>query len=108
VKPESICCRIYNPIKNSYEHDGEFIKKWVLELRAIYFTSFVHEPYINNLFRPKFNDFEVEHCPKPIVNMERTRKFASDFLWKNEENPSGKKRRKFTDIKPFNNGRYWR
>ncbi|MDI1306140.1 MAG: deoxyribodipyrimidine photo-lyase/cryptochrome family protein, partial [bacterium] len=81
--------RIYNPIKNSYEHDpdGEFIKKWVPELRDLP-RAFVHEPYKMTYLDQKFNDFEVGiHYPKPIVNMERTRKFASDFLWKMKKNP---------------------
>lgn len=81
--------RIYNPIKNSYEHDadGEFIKKWVPELRDLP-RSFVHEPYKMTYLDQKFNDFEVGvNYPKPIVNMERTRKFASDFLWQMKKNP---------------------
>ncbi|MFV8374082.1 deoxyribodipyrimidine photo-lyase/cryptochrome family protein [Flavobacterium sp. LB1P71] len=81
--------RIYNPIKNSYEHDpdGEFIKKWVPELRNLP-RGFIHEPYKMTYLDQKFNDFEVGiNYPKPIVNMERTRKFASDFLWKMKKNP---------------------
>ena len=81
--------RIYNPIKNSYEHDpeGEFIRKWVPELQNIP-RNFVHEPYKMTYLDQKFNDFEVGvDYPKPIVNMERTRKFASDFLWKMKKNP---------------------
>jgi len=81
--------RIYNPIKNSYEHDpdGEFIKKWVPELRNLT-HAFIHEPYKMTYLDQKFNDFEVGvSYPKPIVNMERTRKFASDFLWKMKKNP---------------------
>ena len=81
--------RIYNPIKNSYEHDpdGEFIKKWVPELRDLP-RAFVHEPYKMTYLDQKFNDFEIGiNYPKPIVNMERTRKFASDFLWKMKKNP---------------------
>ncbi|MBC7747754.1 MAG: deoxyribodipyrimidine photo-lyase [Methylotenera sp.] len=81
--------RIYNPIKNSYEHDadGEFIKKWVPELRDLP-RAFVHEPYKMTYLDQKFNDFEVGvNYPKPIVNMERTRKFASDFLWQMKKNP---------------------
>lgn len=81
--------RIYNPIKNSYEHDpdGEFIKKWVPELRNLP-RAFVHEPYKMTYLDQKFNDFEIgTSYPKPIVNMERTRKFASDFLWKMKKNP---------------------
>ncbi|MFV8466644.1 deoxyribodipyrimidine photo-lyase/cryptochrome family protein [Flavobacterium sp. LB1P62] len=80
--------RIYNPIKNSYEHDpdGEFIKKWVPELRNLP-RGFIHEPYKMTYLDQKFNDFEVGiNYPKPIVNMERTRKFASDFLWKMKKN----------------------
>lgn len=81
--------RIYNPIKNSHEHDpnGEFIKKWVPELRHLP-IAFVHEPYKMTYLDQKFNDFEIGiHYPKPIVNLERTRKFANDFLWKMKKNP---------------------
>lgn len=81
--------RIYNPIKNSYEHDpdGEFIKKWVPELRNLP-RAFVHEPYKMTYLDQRFNDFEVGiNYPKPIVSIERTRKFASDFLWKMKKNP---------------------
>ncbi|TRX39263.1 cryptochrome/deoxyribodipyrimidine photo-lyase family protein [Flavobacterium restrictum] len=81
--------RIYNPIKNSIEHDpeGEFIKKWVPELRDLP-TQFIHNPSKMTFLDQKFNDFEVGvNYPKPIVNMERTRKFASDFLWKMKKDP---------------------
>jgi deoxyribodipyrimidine photo-lyase len=81
--------RIYNPIKNSHEHDpdGEFIKKWVPELRSLP-TQFVHEPSKMTFLDQKFNDFELGvNYPKPVVNMERTRKFASDFLWTMKKNP---------------------
>lgn len=87
--------RIYNPIKNSYEHDpeGEFIKKWVPELRHLP-TAFVHEPYKMTYLDQKFNEFEIGvNYPKPLVNMERTRKFASDFLWKMKKNPLVKEER---------------
>jgi deoxyribodipyrimidine photo-lyase len=81
--------RIYNPIKNGYEHDpdGEFIKKWVPELRNLP-RAFVHEPYKMTYLDQKFSNFELgTNYPKPIVNMERTRKFASDFLWKMKKKP---------------------
>ncbi|SHG05588.1 deoxyribodipyrimidine photo-lyase family protein (cryptochrome) [Flavobacterium micromati] len=81
--------RIYNPIKNSYEHDpeGEFIKKWVPELENLP-RVFIHEPFKMTYLDQKFNDFEIGiNYPKPIVNMERTRKFASDFLWKMKKDP---------------------
>jgi deoxyribodipyrimidine photo-lyase len=81
--------RIYNPIKNSLEHDPEceFIKKWVPELSHLP-IAFIHNPSIMTFLDQKFNDFDLGvDYPKPIVNMERTRKFASDFLWQMKKNP---------------------
>jgi deoxyribodipyrimidine photo-lyase len=81
--------RIYNPIKNSLEHDpdGEFILKWVPELQNIP-KNFIHEPYKMTILDQKFNNFEIGiHYPKPIVNLEKTRKYASDFLWSMKSDP---------------------
>jgi deoxyribodipyrimidine photo-lyase len=81
--------RIYNPLKNSLEHDpeGEFIKKWVPELRDLP-TPFVHNPSKMTFLDQKFNNFDLGvHYPKPIVNMERTRKYASDYLWNMKKDP---------------------
>ena len=81
--------RIYNPIKNSIEHDpqGEFIKKWVPELANVP-LQFIHEPYKMTTLDQKFSNFEIGvDYPAPIVNMEKTRKFASDFLWAMKKNP---------------------
>jgi deoxyribodipyrimidine photo-lyase len=75
--------RIYNPIKNSIEHDpdGAFIKIWIPELAAIP-SNFIHEPW-------KMSLMEQELCktiigidyPAPIVDVELTRKYASDQVW---------------------------
>ena len=81
--------RIYNPVKNSVEHDpnGEFIRKWVPELANVP-VQFIHEPYKMTFLDQKFNNFEVGvDYPSPIINMEKTRKFASDFLWTMKKNP---------------------
>jgi deoxyribodipyrimidine photo-lyase len=81
--------RIYNPLKNSLEHDpeGEFIKKWVPELRDLP-TPFVHNPSKMTYLDQKFNNFDLGiHYPKPIVNIDRTRKHASDLLWEMKKNP---------------------
>ncbi len=75
--------RIYNPIKNSIEHDPEgiFIKKWVPELRNIP-IAFIHEPYKMTPMEQKFNNFTLDKdYPLPIVDMIKTRKKASDTLW---------------------------
>jgi deoxyribodipyrimidine photo-lyase len=75
--------RIYNPIKNSEDHDSEgiFIRKWVPELKNIP-NNFIHEPYKMTYF-----DQQLFHCeigkqyPFPIVNIEESRKVASKIVW---------------------------
>ncbi|WP_186525867.1 cryptochrome/deoxyribodipyrimidine photo-lyase family protein [Seonamhaeicola sediminis] len=76
--------RIYNPVKNSLEHDPEatFIKKWVPELKELD-TPFVHQPYLMTELEEKFYNFKLgKDYPKPIVDIETSRKKASDILWK--------------------------
>jgi deoxyribodipyrimidine photo-lyase len=80
--------RIYNPIKNSLEHDPDatFIKKWVPELRNLE-TPFIHEPYLMTEMEQHFNNFYLgQDYPHPIVDMEKTRKKASDTLWNLRKN----------------------
>ncbi|MFT6731330.1 MAG: deoxyribodipyrimidine photo-lyase, partial [Glaciecola sp.] len=80
--------RIYNPIKNSLEHDPDaiFIKKWVPELKELD-IPFIHEPYLMTEMEQQFSDFRLgEHYPYPIVDMETTRKKASDTLWNLRKN----------------------
>ena len=84
--------RIYNPIKNSIEHDpeGTFIKKWVPELRRLE-TAFVHEPYLMTEMEQLFYDFKLgTDYPFPIVDIEETRKKASDILWNLRKNKTVK------------------
>jgi len=80
--------RIYNPIKNSLEHDPDavFIKKWVPELKDLD-TPFAHEPYLMTEMEQQFNNFRLgENYPYPIVDMETTRRKASDTLWNLRKN----------------------
>jgi deoxyribodipyrimidine photo-lyase len=82
--------RIYNPIKNSEEHDAEglFIKQWVPELKNIP-IEFIHEPYKMTLIEQQMYGCMIgETYPAPIVDIEATRKAASDIVWsfrKNED-----------------------
>lgn len=82
--------RVYNPVKNSYEHDadGVFIKKWVPELANIP-VQFLHEPWKLTSIEQLFYNFEIgKDYPLPIVNLEEARRFSSNFFWnirKNEE-----------------------
>lgn len=85
--------RVYNPVKNSYEHDedGNFIKKWVPELVNIP-TEFIHEPWKLTPIESMLYGFELgRDYPYPIVNLEEARKFSSDFFWSMRKNESVKK-----------------
>ncbi|KGF90217.1 Deoxyribodipyrimidine photolyase [Prochlorococcus marinus str. MIT 9107] len=67
--------RIYNPIKQVKDHDpkGEFIKKWVPELKNIA-DNFIHEPWL-------LSKFNIEEYIKldyiaPIVEITKTSREA--------------------------------
>jgi deoxyribodipyrimidine photo-lyase len=75
--------RIYNPIKNSEEHDTEglFIKQWLPELKNVP-IEFIHEPYKMTLIEQQMYECVIgESYPRPIVDIEATRKIASDIVW---------------------------
>ncbi|MDP5157597.1 MAG: deoxyribodipyrimidine photo-lyase [Flaviramulus sp.] len=80
--------RIYNPIKNSLEHDPEatFIKKWLPELKDLE-IPFAHQPYLMTDLEQQFYNFKLGiDYPYPIVELEATRKKASDILWNMRNN----------------------
>jgi deoxyribodipyrimidine photo-lyase len=75
--------RIYNPIKNSQEHDAEgvFIKTWLPELKNVPVTL-IHEPWKMSLIEQNLYGVRIdEDYPSPIVDVETSRKFASELIW---------------------------
>ena len=75
--------RIYSPIKNSEEHDshGIFIKQWLPELAEVP-VELLHEPWKLNPIEQQFYNCEIgKDYPFPIVDIEQTRKYASDIVW---------------------------
>ncbi len=83
--------RMYNPVKQSKDHDpsGEFIKKWVPELKNIP-EEFIHEPWTMTDLDKLFID--PEFCyPSPIVDLQISGKKARDKIWGHRKLPSVKK-----------------
>jgi deoxyribodipyrimidine photo-lyase len=75
--------RIYNPIKQSYDQDatGDFIRKWVPELRQIS-NEFIHEPWKMTLLEQEMENFILgRDYPLPLVELAASGKFAREQIW---------------------------
>lgn len=75
--------RIYNPVKNSEDHDTEavFIKQWLPEL-ALIPPHLIHEPWKLSRMEQQLYACEIgKDYPYPIVDAEATRRYASDTVW---------------------------
>ena len=75
--------RIYNPIKQSMDQDpnGEFIKKWVPELKDVP-EELIHEPWNLSYMEQKFINTEIgKDYPKPIIDNKISSKISRDKIW---------------------------
>ncbi len=80
--------RIYNPVKNGQEHDpkGHFTQQWLPELKNLP-TALVHTPWEITPFEEGLYEFELGTTyPKPIVDLDKSRKRASEVLWNLQKN----------------------
>lgn len=75
--------RIYNPVKQSQEHDteGEFIKKWVPELKDIPFR-FIHEPWKMTRLDMAFIGISTSYSyPSPIIDLQKSGRKARTKIY---------------------------
>ncbi|MFT4661178.1 MAG: deoxyribodipyrimidine photo-lyase [Patiriisocius sp.] len=85
--------RLYNPVKNSQEHDpeGVFIKKWVPELDNVP-TIHIHEPWKMTAMEQTFCDVIIgEDYPQPIVDLKESARIARDKIWGHKKHPAVQK-----------------
>ncbi len=88
--------RLYNPVKNSQEHDpeGVFIKKWIPELENVPLT-YIHEPWKMTVMEQTFCGVVIgEDYPLPIVDLQESSRIARDKIWGHKKHPAVQKEKK--------------
>ncbi len=84
--------RIYNPLKQSLEHDGEavFIKKWVPELKNLPTYLAIQPWQTNSIDESEFNFKYGSNYPVRIVNIDETYRYANKNLWNIKKSSASK------------------
>ncbi|MGK0427097.1 MAG: deoxyribodipyrimidine photo-lyase [Ulvibacter sp.] len=82
--------RLYNPVKNSQEHDpeGVFIKKWIPELMNVPLAH-IHEPWKMNAMEQAFCEVSIgKDYPLPIIDLQESARLARDKIWGHKKHPA--------------------
>ena len=88
--------RLYNPVKNSKEHDpeGVFIKKWIPELVNVP-LAYIHEPWTMTAMEQTFCGVLIgEAYPLPIVDLQESSRAARDKIWGHKKHPAVQEEKK--------------
>ena len=88
--------RLYNPVKNSQEHDpnGIFIKKWIPELANVP-VAYIHEPWTMTSMEQTFCGVLIgEVYPLPIVDLQASSRAARDKIWGHKKHPAVQEEKK--------------
>lgn len=81
--------RMYNPIKQSTEHDpkGIFIKKWLPELNDVP-PTLIHEPWkMTSMEQDLYSTKIGKDYPAPLVDITESGRIARDKIWKHKKHP---------------------
>lgn len=82
--------RIYNPVKQSLEHDpeGKFIRNWLPELAGLP-LPLLHEPHRMTAMEQELYQFRPgKNYPLPLVSPEYGAKDSRDILWNLKKSPA--------------------